>query len=201
MAKALEHGIVLSQSSRVGTQREYEAVTVLKPDTPKPEILSLITRLQAMFTERAGKLLKVDSWGMRVLAYPVKKSRKGIYVHWRFIGGSDIVKEFERLLGLSQQVIRFYTVRVDEDIDPEAKPSEITEELLDAASEPGPDPDELRRQAEEEAARLAAIEAEKAAAEAAEREAARAAEAAARASEEADAGDAAEPPSGEGAGE
>lgn len=172
MAKELEHGIVLSQASRIGTQREYECVTILKPDTPKPEILQLITRLQGTFEERGGRLLQVDSWGMRVLAYPVKKNRKGIYVHWRFIGGSDIVKEFERLLGLAQQVVRFYTVRIDEDIDPGARPSEITDELLDAAAEPGPDPDELRRQAEEEAARLAAEEAARAAAEAAEREAA-----------------------------
>ncbi|MBL4685662.1 MAG: 30S ribosomal protein S6, partial [Nannocystaceae bacterium] len=145
MAKALEVGVVLSQASRVGTQREYEAVTILKPDTPKTEIHQLITRMQSMFTERGGSLLKVDSWGMRVLAYPVAKSRKGIYIHWRFIGGSDIVAEFERLLGLAQQVIRFYTLRADDDVDPAARPSEITEELLDAASEPGPDPDELRR--------------------------------------------------------
>lgn len=184
MAKALEYGVVLSQASRVGTQREYEAVTILKPETPKPEILQLIKRLQGTFDERSGKLLKVDSWGMRVLAYPVKKNRKGIYVYWRFIGGSDIVKEFERLLGLSQHVIRFYTIKIDVDVDPGAKPSEITEELLDAASEPGPDPDELRRQAEEEAAKIAAEEAAKAAAEAAEREAEREREAAARAAAE-----------------
>lgn len=164
MAKELEHGIVLSQASRIGTQREYESVTIIKPDTPKPEILQLITRLQGVFSERGGKLLKVDSWGMRVLAYPVAKNRKGIYLYWRFIGGSDMVTEFERLLGLAQQVIRFYTVRVDDNVDPSARPSEITEELLDAASEPGPDPDELRRQAEEEAARRAAEDAAAAAA-------------------------------------
>ena len=164
MAKELEHGIVISQASRIGTQREYESVTIIKPDTPKPEIHQLITRLQGTFSERGGKLLKVDSWGMRLLAYPVAKNRKGIYLHWRFIGGSDMVTEFERLLGLAQQVIRFYTVRIDDDVDPTARPSEITEELLDAASEPGPDPDELRRQAEEEAARRAAEDAAAAAA-------------------------------------
>ena len=115
--------------------------------------------MQGVFGERGGKLLKVDSWGMRVLAYPVKKNRKGIYLYWRYLGGSDMVTEFERLLGLASEVVRFYTTRIDDDVDPDARPSEITDELLDAAAEPGPDPDELRRQAEEEAARLAAEEA------------------------------------------
>jgi len=196
MAKALEHGVVLSHASRVGTQREYEAVTILKPDTPKQEIHDLILRLQGMFEGRAGKLLKVDSWGMRVLAYPVAKCRKGIYLHWRFIGGSEIVQEFERLLGLASQIIRFYTIRIDDDVDPTARPSEITEELVEAASEPGPDPDELRRQAEAEAARRAAEEAERAAA-----AAAIAAEEAAKAAAEAAAEAAAQAPDVEDGGE
>ena len=53
---------------------------------------------------------------------------------------------------LVDKVIRFYTVLVDQDVDPEARPSEVTEELLDAASEPGPDPDVLAKKAAEEAA-------------------------------------------------
>ena len=175
MSAALETGVIHSQASRIGTQREYESVIIIKPDTPKPEILQLITRMQGVFGERGGKLLKVDSWGMRVLAYPVKKNRKGIYLYWRYLGGSDMVTEFERLLGLASEVVRFYTTRIDDDVDPDARPSEITDELLDAAAEPGPDPDELRRQAEEEAARLAAEEA----ARKAEEEAAAAAAAAA----------------------
>lgn len=175
MSAALETGVIHSQASRIGTQREYESVIIIKPDTPKPEILQLITRMQGVFGERGGKLLKVDSWGMRVLAYPVKKNRKGIYLYWRYLGGSDMVTEFERLLGLASDVIRFYTTRVDDDVDPDARPSEITDELLDAAAEPGPDPDELRRQAEEEAARRA----EEEAARRAEEEAAAAAAAAA----------------------
>lgn len=181
MSAALKTGVIDSQASRIGTQREYESVIIIKPDTPKPEILQLITRMQGVFGERGGKLLKVDSWGMRVLAYPVKKNRKGIYLYWRYLGGSDMVQEFERLLGLASEVVRFYTTRVDDDVDPEARPSEVTDELLDAAAEPGPDPDELRRQAEEEAARRAAEEA----ARRAEEEAAAAAAAASTANEDA----------------
>lgn len=152
-------GVVHSVASKRGTQREYESVTILRPSTGKPEIAALIERMQGTFVEYGARLIKIDSWGTRILAFPVDHERKGIYLYWRFIGGSDIVAEFERLMGLFDKVIRFYTVRIDDDVDPEARPSEVTEELLDAASEPGPDPEELARKAAEEAARRAAEEA------------------------------------------
>ncbi|MEM9452973.1 MAG: 30S ribosomal protein S6 [Myxococcota bacterium] len=154
---AANKGIVRSVSSKQGTQREYESVIILRPSTGKPEIAALIERMQGMFGDFGGTLIKIDSWGTRILAFPVRHERKGIYLYWRFLGGSDIVAEFERLMGLSDKVIRFYTIKIDDDVDPEARPSEVTEELLEAASDPGPDPEELARQAAEaEAARLAA---------------------------------------------
>jgi small subunit ribosomal protein S6 len=157
MAEALTAGAVLSQASRVGTQREYESVVILRPEVGKPEIAEFIARMRKVFDDRSGRLTKIDSWGIRVLAYPIKHHRKGVYLYWRYLGGSDMVAEFERLLRLSDRVIRFYTVRVDDDVSPDARPSEVTEELLDAVSEPGPDPEEVARQrAEAEAARRAA---------------------------------------------
>lgn len=173
MAKDAAVGVVQSVASRQNTQREYETVTILRPDTGKPQIKALIERVQGVVEKQSGNLIKIDSWGMRVLAYPVAHQRKGIYLYWRYLGGSDMVAEVERNLRLSDRVMRFYSVRVDDDVDPNARPSEIDEELLDAVSEPGPDPDELARQAaEEEAKRIAAEEAAAAAAAAAEAEAA-----------------------------
>lgn len=173
MAKEAAVGEVQSVASRQNTQREYETVTILRPDTGKPQIKSLIERVQGVVEKQSGNLIKIDSWGMRVLAYPVAHQRKGIYLYWRYLGGSDMVAEVERNMRLSDRVMRFYSVRVDDDVDPNARPSEIDDELLDAVSEPGPDPDELARQAaEEEAKRIAAEQAAAAAAAAAEAEAA-----------------------------
>lgn len=145
-------GVVHSIGAKQNTQREYESVIILRPETAKPEIAELIARMQKVFADRGGRLLKIDSWGIRVLAYPVEHYRKGIYLYWRYLGGSDMVAEFERHMRLVDKVIRFYTVLVDQDVNPEARPSEVTEELLDAASEPGPDPDVLAKKAAEEAA-------------------------------------------------
>ncbi len=145
MAKPISAGRVLSQSARIGTQREYESVIILRPEITRPEVAELIARMQEVFTSRGAKLMKLDSWGTRVLAFPIDHCRKGIYLYWRYIGGSDIVAEFERHMRLSDKCLRFYTVLIDSDIDPEARPSEITEELLEAATDPGPDPDELAK--------------------------------------------------------
>lgn len=145
MAKPITTGRVVSQRARIGTQREYESVIILRPEITRPETGELIARMQEVFSQRGAKLMKIDSWGTRVLAFPIAHCRKGVYLYWRYLGGSDVVAEFERHMRLSDKVIRFYTVLVDEDIDPEARPSEITEELLEAATDPGPDPDELAR--------------------------------------------------------
>jgi len=180
MAEAVATKGVRSVSARRGTLREYESVIILRPSAGKPEIAQIIERMQGMFGDFGGRLIKIDSWGTRILAFPVRHERKGVYLYWRYLGGSDTVAEFERLMGLSDKVIRFYTVKIDDEVDPEARPSEITEELLDAAADPGPDPEEVARLAAEEAARVAAEAAALAAAEAAAAAAA-AAEAAAEA--------------------
>jgi small subunit ribosomal protein S6 len=156
-------------AARRGTQREYETVLILRPSCQKPDILALIERTQKVFVERGARLLRIDNWGIRTLAYPIRGEPKGVYLYWRFLGGSDVVAEFERRLRNRDDVLRYHTVRIDDDIDPDARPSEITEELLDIVSEPGPDPEEEAAQAAREA--QARAEAEAAAAEEAAREA------------------------------
>jgi small subunit ribosomal protein S6 len=183
MATELSVGRIDSVASKKNTQREYETVLILRPETGKPEISDLIRRMQKVITERGGNLLKIDSWGIRVLAYPIRHCRKGIYLYWRYLGGSDMVAEFERHMRLLDRVLRFYTVRVDEDVDPSARPSEVTDALVDTVSDPGPDPEELARKAAEEAARKAA---EDAAAAAAAEQARREAEASEREDEDDD---------------
>ncbi len=190
MAKKKVVGAVHSVASKQQTQREYETVTILRADTGKPQIRALIERVQGVAEKQAATLLKIDSWGMRVLAYPIAHQRKGIYLYWRYLGGSEMVAELERNLRLSDRVMRFYSIRVDDDVDPSARPSEINDELLDAVSEPGPDPEEIARKAAEAEAARRAEEAEAAAAaaavaaEAAEKAAAeKAAEAAANATQ------------------
>ena len=177
-------GTIASYGAKQGTLREYETVMIVRPEANKPVILDLVKRLQGIVEGAGGRLLKIDSWGTRILAYPIAHCRKGVYLYWRYLGGSDTVQEFERNLRILDLVIRHHTVLVGRNIEPEARPGEVTEDLLDAVSDPGPDPEELRRKAEAEARARAEAEAKAAAeARAAEAQAAEA-KAAAEAGEE-----------------
>lgn len=161
-------GAVASVSAKRGTQREYETVLILKPSAGKRDILELVERMQKIFGDLQARLLKIDNWGLRTLSYSIKGNRRGIYLYWRYVGGSDVVAEFERRLRITDLVIRYYTVKVDDDVVPDARPSEVTDELLDAVSESAPDPlDIAREEAERAAAERAAEEARRAAEEAA----------------------------------
>ena len=144
-------GQVLSVSNKQGTKREYETILILRPNTNKDGIREFVTKMQGVFEKCGARLIKIENWGNRLLAYPIKRSANGIYLYWRFLGGSDIVHEFERNLRINDSVLRFYTVLVDEDVDPAARPSEITDDLLENISEPPPEPEpEPVREVEEE---------------------------------------------------
>lgn len=143
---------IRSYSSLRGTQREFETTIIIRPDTNKESIADLVGRLQKLYDRNGGRMQKIDNWGLRTLAYPIDGQRKGVYLYIRFLGGSDMVKELERNLRIWDEVVRYLTVVVDEDVDPEARPSDVDDETLDAASDVAPDPLDI---AAEKAAALA----------------------------------------------
>ena len=132
-----------SMKDAPGTKREYETIFILRPDTANEAMATINTRIRGVIEGMNGSLIKVDNWGKRKLAYEVKKQLKGIYLYWRFLGQSNLVEELERNLRMIDTVIRYYTVKVDEDVDPTARPSEVTEESFAAAATPGPDEEEI----------------------------------------------------------
>jgi small subunit ribosomal protein S6 len=131
---------IRSYSALRDTQREFETTIIIKPDIQKEGIADFVGRLQKLYTRNGGRMQKIDNWGLRTLAYPIEGYKKGVYLYLRFLGGSDMVKEFERNLRIWDEVVRYLTVVVDSDVDPEARPSDIDDEILDAASDVAPDP-------------------------------------------------------------
>jgi len=115
----------------------------LKPTTNKEGITNLVTKIQAIFTKMGGRLQRIDNWGVRTLAYPIANHKQGIYLCTQILGGSDLITELERNRRIWTEVVRYLTVKVDEDVDPNARPSEVNDELLSAATESAPDPVEL----------------------------------------------------------
>jgi small subunit ribosomal protein S6 len=126
-----------------GTQREYETIFILRPDTNQDGIHTVNTRIRTIIDQMGGRLLKLNNWGKRKLAYEVKKQLKGIYLYWQYLGTSGVVEEIERNLRMLDSVVRYYTVKVDEDVNPEAKPAAVDEESFNKAATTVPDEEEL----------------------------------------------------------
>jgi small subunit ribosomal protein S6 len=94
--------------------RIYEELFIVKPDAPEEEVDQFIEQMKAVVTNSGGSVDKVDKWGKRKLAYRVDKYREGAYVLFQFSAAPETVKEFERRLRVSDLVIKFLTVRIDQ---------------------------------------------------------------------------------------
>jgi len=135
--------MALSMRDEPGTQREFETIFILRPDTNQDGIHVVNSRVRQVIEQMGGRLLKLDNWGKRKLAYEVKKQLKGIYLYWQYLGTAGVVEEIERNLRMLDSVIRYYTVKIDEDIDPTAKPQAVDEEAFNKAATTVPDEEEL----------------------------------------------------------
>jgi small subunit ribosomal protein S6 len=94
--------------------RIYEELFIAKPDAPDEEVDQFVEQLRTQLTNAGATVDKIDKWGKRRLAYKVDKYREGAYVLLQFSAGPEAVKELERRLRVSDIVIKFLTVRIDE---------------------------------------------------------------------------------------
>jgi small subunit ribosomal protein S6 len=132
-----------SSRDMAGRKREYETIYILRPDSTSDVIALVNQKVRGVIESGGGTLLKIDNWGKRKLAYEVKKQLKGIYLFFSYLGEAGLLEEVERNLRLTDSVIRYYSVKIAENVDPAARPSEFTEETFTKAATPGPDEEEI----------------------------------------------------------
>jgi small subunit ribosomal protein S6 len=97
--------------------REYETIYILRSDVDAEAAERVQSRVGEAIEREHGKLVKVEAWGRRRLAYPVGKQRRGVYVYLKFVGGGGLVAEVERNLKLQDAVMKFMTVQTNDDVD------------------------------------------------------------------------------------
>ena len=105
--------------------RGYETIYVLKPEIPDPDIEKINTRINGIIEKENGKVLKFENWGKRKLAYEIEKQSKGAYMYYLYLGGNTIVAEVERNLRMLDTVIRYNTVMISRELDPDNVPPEL----------------------------------------------------------------------------
>jgi small subunit ribosomal protein S6 len=97
--------------------KEYETIYILRSDVDVETAERVQARVGEAIDREHGKLVKVEAWGRRRLAYPVGKQRRGVYVYLKYVGGGGLVAEVERNLKLQEGVMKFMTVLSNEDVD------------------------------------------------------------------------------------
>src|SRR3954449_13493549 len=132
-----------SARDMVGRKREYETIYTLRPDRTNDVISQVNTKARGVIESGGGTIIKIGNWGKRKLAYEVQKQLKGIYLFFSYLGSAGLVEELERNLRLTDSVIRYYSVKIAENVDPAARASEFSEEAFTKAATPGPDEEEI----------------------------------------------------------
>ncbi|HUP52371.1 MAG TPA: 30S ribosomal protein S6 [Longimicrobiales bacterium] len=93
--------------------RLYEVVYILDPALLEDAVTAKLEKFHALATSQGGEVAAVDHWGVRQFAYPIKKLGSGYYIVAQFTAASDALPEFERLLKLDEEVIRYLLVLND----------------------------------------------------------------------------------------
>jgi small subunit ribosomal protein S6 len=95
--------------------RNYEIMFIVNPNTPEEEIDKINGQIENVVTSGGGKIEKIEKMGKRRLAYEVERQREGYYVLFVMGANGDIVKECERRLRVMDAVMKYITVRNDEE--------------------------------------------------------------------------------------
>lgn len=99
----------------------YEHVFICRQDISQQQVETLTENLTAILTEQGGSIEKTEYWGLRSLAYRLKKNRKGHYSLLNITADHTAISEMERQMSLNDDILRFMTIRVEEhDVEPSA---------------------------------------------------------------------------------
>ncbi len=93
---------------------KYESVLIARQDLGTSQVSSLIDSLKDVVSKQGGEVVRVDNWGLKNLAYRIKKNRKGHYVLLNIQAPATAVAEYERVMRVNEDIIRYMTVKVDE---------------------------------------------------------------------------------------
>jgi small subunit ribosomal protein S6 len=100
---------------------EYELIYVARPELAAAELEKLSDKLTKVIAKKKGEVLVTEDWGKKRLAYPIQRHEHGHYAYVNFVGPAELPLEVERNLRIDDSAIRFMTVRLGENVDPEAR--------------------------------------------------------------------------------
>jgi small subunit ribosomal protein S6 len=120
--------------------RTYEVAFIAAPTLTTEELDGFIAQMQAVVEGKNGKVAKIDNWGKKSLAYKIKRFRDGYYVILTLLADGAIIAELERRFRVADHVIRFISVRIDEDLKRSEKMKVVRQRKSVSKPAPAPQP-------------------------------------------------------------
>ena len=120
--------------------RKYETIYILQPDLGEDEIKAVAEKVQDVIASYKGAFNRLEDWGVRKLAYPIRKCARGRYMYLRYEGGRELIAELERRLRLDEKVLRYQSVNITDQpekpvVEKKAPAAEIETTEAPAAAE------------------------------------------------------------------
>lgn len=123
--------------------RRYETIFIVRPNIAEDEIDAVINKTSSIIEGDGGIILRIDKWGLKKLAYLIKKESQGYYVYLDYAGVPASVSEIERIFRIDDKVLKYLTIKLADSCDPEA----IKEELASAEAAQTLVEDEVKEEA------------------------------------------------------
>ncbi|MBE0585459.1 MAG: 30S ribosomal protein S6 [Desulfofustis sp.] len=99
--------------------RRYEQIYILRPSLSENEITTVIENTNQIVLNDQGTIIHLGKWGMRKLAYPIKKEAQGYYVFCDFVATPQAVSEIERKFRIDDAVLKYLSVKISDSISAE----------------------------------------------------------------------------------
>ncbi|MCP4747125.1 MAG: 30S ribosomal protein S6 [Desulfobacteraceae bacterium] len=108
--------------------RRYETIIIIDPDLSEEARQPVIERIEEIISQKEGVLIKQEHWGVKKLAYEIKKKPRGYYAKFDYCGMGSLVSELERFFRIDDRLMKFLTVQLDPTADVEKIQSEAVAE-------------------------------------------------------------------------
>jgi small subunit ribosomal protein S6 len=100
--------------------KRYESVVILGPDVSDDDIRTFTERYSKLIKQTGGEIIKIEDWGFKKLAYKINRKDKGRFILLDYVGLPALLNEMERQFKISEEVIRFLSIKTDDNVDLEA---------------------------------------------------------------------------------
>jgi len=126
----------IGETDKVTMLREYDFTVITKGELAEADAAKALASYEALMALEGGEILRKEEWGNKKLNFPIKKSFRGYYTNYDFVGAPSSVAEMERLMRIDDNVLRYIVMRTDTNkdgnIDIEVRKTELAQAERDA---------------------------------------------------------------------